>query len=295
MIEPDVPLSAVIRRKLPELQPAMRRVGEIIVADPSRVAATSIGALAAEAKTSETTVVRFCREVGAAGYAELRLSLAREAGARSQAGEDDDDTGDILPSDDLHSVVKKIAYADIKSVEDTARMLSLTDLASVVADVVAADRIQVFGVGASGLVALDFEQKLERIGLIADCSVDPHRAITIAALANEKTVTFGFSHTGSTVDTIEALRIAGDNGATTVAVTNSPDSALAKLADKKLLTAARETTFRSGATGSRLAQLMVVDCLFVAIAQQTYDASIRALEDTRAAVDDSRARRFYKP
>lgn len=291
----DIPLSSEIRRKLSELQPAMRRVGEIIVADPSRVAGTSIGSLAAEAKTSETTVVRFCREVGVGGYSELRLRLAREAGARSQAGENDADTGDILPTDDLHSVVKKIAYTDVKSVEETLRMLSLDALASVVADVVAAERIQMFGVGASGLVALDFEQKLERIGLATDCSVDPHRAITIAALANQRTVTFGFSHSGSTVDTIEALRIAQHNGATTVAVTNAPESALARLADKTLLTAARETTFRSGATGSRLAQLTVVDCLFVAIAQQTYDDSIRALEVTRAAIDDSLARRPYKP
>ncbi|MGO1401128.1 MAG: MurR/RpiR family transcriptional regulator [Flaviflexus sp.] len=289
------PLSAVIRRKLPDLQPAMRRVGEIIVADPSRVSTMSIGSLAVEAKTSETTVVRFCREVGVAGYSELRIGLAHEAGARSQAEEVYSDTGDILPSDSLNSVVKKIAYADLKSVEDTSRMLSLSDLSAVVADVVAAERIQVFGVGASGLVALDFEQKLERIGLVTDCSIDPHRAITIAALATDKTVTFGFSHSGSTVDTLEALRIAGANGATTVGVTNSPDSPLAKMADKTLLTAARETTFRSGATGSRLAQLMIVDCLFVAIAQQTFEASIRALEVTRAAIEDSRSRRHYKP
>ncbi len=55
-----------------------------------------------------------------------------------------------------------------------------------------------------------------------------------------------------------------------------------------LTTAARETTFRSGATASRLAQLTVVDCVFVGVAQQTYEASQRAPEATHDAVDSWR-------
>ena len=55
-----------------------------------------------------------------------------------------------------------------------------------------------------------------------------------------------------------------------------------------LTTAARETTFRSGAMSSRIAALTVVDCLFVAVAQRNYKQTLRALERTYAAV---RARR----
>lgn len=290
-VENEVPLSVRIRGYLPELQPAMRRVGEIIAANPSRVASMPIGTLASEADTSETTVVRFCRQIGVAGYAQLRLALATEMGARSQEETLHIEDGDIFPDDDIVSVVRKIVYADTCSVTDTAKAVSIPELAAVVADVVNADKVQIYGVGASGLVAMDFQQKLHRIGRMAFAFLDPHQAVTSAALADDRTVAFGFSHSGTTADTMEPLRIAQHNGAKTVAVTNSPHSAITKLADRTLLTAARETTFRSGATGSRLAQLTIVDCLFVAIAQQTFDESVRALESTRVAIAGLKERR----
>jgi DNA-binding MurR/RpiR family transcriptional regulator len=97
-------------------------------------------------------------------------------------------------------------------------------------------------------------------------------------------VAIGISHTGTTTDTIDAVTEARSHGATTVALTNFPRSPIAQAAEHVLTTAARETTFRSGATASRLAQLTVVDCLFVGVAQRTYGQTLAALDATRAAV-----------
>src|SRR6202012_321121 len=131
-----------------------------------------------------------------------------------------------------------------------------------------AARIDIYGVGASGYVGLDLQQKLQRIGRPAFAGTDPHMAITSAALRAGGDVAVGLSHTGTTVDTIDALKLAQDNGAITVAVTNFPWSPITEAADFVLLTAARETAFRSGAMTSRIAQLTVVDCLFVVLAQR---------------------------
>jgi DNA-binding MurR/RpiR family transcriptional regulator len=87
-----------------------------------------------------------------------------------------------------------------------------------------------------------------------------------------------------TADTVGSLAEARANEATTVAITNFPGSAIARVADYVLTTAARETTFRSGAMASRIAALTVVDCLFVAVAQRNYRQTLRALERTYAAV-----------
>ena len=77
---------------------------------------------------------------------------------------------------------------------------------------------------------------------------------------------------------------ASEARARTVAVTNHSDSPLARAADIVLTTAARESPFRSGALGSRMAQMMIIDCLFVGVAQQSYDSSIEALRKTYLAV-----------
>jgi DNA-binding MurR/RpiR family transcriptional regulator len=67
------------------------------------------------------------------------------------------------------------------------------------------------------------------------------------------------------------------------------------VADHVLTTAVRETTFRSGAMASRLAQLTLVDFMFVGVAQQTTETTRAALEATLAAVSGHRVRQRGGP
>ncbi|MET7403732.1 MurR/RpiR family transcriptional regulator [Dactylosporangium sp. NPDC005572] len=286
------PSTAVrIRGLLPSLSPAEQRVGRLIADEAATAAQLTITELARRAETSETTVVRFCRAIGFSGYPELRLTLAAEAGRAQDDGERGEAPGsDISPTDPLGTVVKTIAFADARAVEDTAAQLDLDTLQQVIDAVAGARRIDIYGVGASAFVARDFQMKLHRVGLVAYAWSDLHLALTSAALLDERDVAIGISHTGTTIDTIEAFAEAGRRGARTVALTNFPKSPITRIADLTLTTAARETTFRSGAMASRLAQLTVVDCVFVGVAQKTYGQTKSAVEKTREAVRSRRVR-----
>ena len=77
-------------------------------------------------------------------------------------------------------------------------------------------------------------------------------------------------------------------GASTVAVTNSGSGPVVAEADIVLRTTVRESAYRSGAMASRSAQLLVMDCLFVATAQRTRDSSVRALRMTYDALEKYR-------
>jgi DNA-binding MurR/RpiR family transcriptional regulator len=283
--EPAQPHTPVrIRALLPTLQPSLRRVAEQVLADPARAATLTVTELAAACDTSETTVIRFCKALGLPGYPQLRLALAAEAG-RAEGGRGSRVIGsDIGPGDDMRQVVEKIAFADARAVEETASQLDIAVLERVVDALARARRVDVYGVGASAFAALDFQQKLHRIGRVAFAWNDTHIALTSAALLGPRDVAVGISHTGVTGDTIDALAEARAHGATTVALTNFPRSPIARVADHVLTTAARETTFRSGAMASRLAQLTVIDCLFVGVAQRRYAETLAALEVTRDAV-----------
>jgi DNA-binding MurR/RpiR family transcriptional regulator len=279
------PTTVRVRGLLPSLSPAEQRVARIIIDEAATAASLTISDLAERAHSSETTVMRFCRAMGFSGYSQLRLTLAAEAGRAYEATISDEPVGgDISETDELAQVVKKIAFADARAVEDTATQIDIAVLEQVVDLVVGARRVDIYGVGASAFVATDFQQKLHRIGRIAYAWSDTHLALTSAALLGESDVAFGISHTGTTLDTIEAFSEAGRRGAKTVALTNFPKSPITKVADLVLTTAARETTFRSGAMASRLAQLTVIDCVFVGVAQRTYTETRKALENTYAAV-----------
>lgn len=277
-----------VRSLLPSLPPAERRVGQRLIDDSGQVANSTITELAQACGTSETTIIRFCRAIGFSGYPELRLTLATEAGRAEGEGHSREVGSDIGPGDTLEQVVEKIAYADARAVEETAGQLDAAALEQVVDALVAAAKIDIYGVGASAFVAFDFQQKLHRIGRVSYAWSDTHIALTSAALLRPGDVAIGISHTGATADTVDALGEAKRQGATTVALTNFPRSPVARVADFVLTTAARETTFRSGATASRLAQLTVVDCMFVGVAQRTYEQTRTALTATREAVRERR-------
>ena len=282
-----------IRSLLPDLAPVEQRVAQAVLDDPGGVAWRSISELARSCGTSATSVVRFCRTVGLRGYPELRLALAQavaqDAAAVVAA------SSDIAPGDDPALIIKKIAYADAAAVTETASRLDVGALVRVVDVLAEASRIDIYGVGASGFVALDLQMKLQRIARPAFAWPDPHMAATSAALRGKGDVAVGLSHTGTTVDTIDALAEARAHGATTVAVTNFPWSPITEVADHVLLTAARETAFRSGAMTSRIAQLTVVDCVFVTLAQRDLPGTLDALERTFSAAQAKRVRRPRPP
>jgi DNA-binding MurR/RpiR family transcriptional regulator len=276
-----------IRSLLPGLARAEQRVAKVVLENPGTVAHRSITEVAEQAGTSETTVTRFCKAIGVGGYPELRIALAADT-ARSQARANHNMGGDILPGDDLKQVVGKVAFADARAVEETAEQLDVESLGKVIQAVADARRVDVYGFGASAFVAFDLQQKLHRIGLTCFAWNDTHIALTSAAVLTGADVAVGISHTGSTSETVEALRVARDTGATTVALTNFPRSPITEVADHVLTTAARETTFRSGAMASRIAQLTVIDCLFIGVAQHHVDTAKTALEATYEAVSGHR-------
>ncbi|PZG14919.1 RpiR family transcriptional regulator [Micromonospora craterilacus] len=273
---------------LPSLSPAEQRVARLVVADPADAARRTITDLATAAETSEATVIRFCRSVGMDGYPQLRIRLAAEAARRVEPPDARVVGGDIPPGADLAQIIATIAFNDARAVEETAEQLDPAVCERVVDAIVGAGRIDIYGAGASGFVASDFQQKLHRIGRTAFYFPDVHTALTSAALLGRGDVAIGISHTGTTSDVVEVLEQARSRGATTVVLTNFPRSPVTDVADHVLTTAARETTYRSGATASRLAQLTVVDCLFVGVAARNRPRARKALEATAEAVRSHR-------
>jgi DNA-binding MurR/RpiR family transcriptional regulator len=281
-------LVAVVRAAIPSLRPSQRRVAEVIVERPAWVAESSIEVVAEACETSTTTISRLARTLGFSNYREFRTALWRAATVEIGSGAPTAAIDDIDPADSLADVVAKIGHTEAQVVADTARELDLDQLDAAVETLAAARRIDVDGIGASGLVASDLHQKLNRIGLPVSTWTEAHAAATSAALLGATDAIVAISHSGATQELLTIVDTARDGGAKAIAITNVADSPLARSADVVLTTAARETTFRSGATVSRIAQLVVVDALFVGVAIRSFDASVDSLRRTRRAVESLR-------
>ncbi len=290
-------IQSTIQSLAPSMSPVASRIASEILARPDLVIDETISKFAVRCQTSEASIVRFCRTLGLSGYSQLRIQLAGELGRETAHLDEVSDTGgggwqssDISPTDTLAEAVAKVAFAEKVGLQETIAELDMDVLEKVVAALAGAERSVMFGVGASALGAVDLTQKLLRIGRVAFSFADPHEAVAAASLLKPGDLAIGFTHSGQTSETVRFLDTARAKGAAAVVVTNTPDGPAAKDADHVLLTRVRETAFRSGAMASRIAQLTLVDCVFVGVAQRDHDQTVKALAATFEAVAPLRGR-----
>lgn len=264
-----------LRSAYPTLSPAERKVADIVLNGPSQVVYLSVAELARMAEVSEAMIIKFCKGLGYKGFQEFKILLAQDLVTKPETI-----YGEIEPDDDLDIVKEKIFQANISALQDTVRVLSTDVLRAAIQAFVQANEIHFYGLGASGLVALDAEQKFSRIGLRVNAFNDAHMQLTRATLLKPSDVAVGLSYSGETPEIKEALRVASRAGALTIAMTNYSASPVASVADLILLTASQENIFRSGAISSRIAQLSAIDTLFIGVALVDFEKSVESIEKT---------------
>ncbi|MGX1932921.1 MurR/RpiR family transcriptional regulator [Microbacterium resistens] len=279
---------AVVRGALGRLSAAEARVAEQVLADPTLVVDLAINDLARLCGTSLSTVARFAQTIGFSGYRELRVAFARavavEQAERERFGLDDS----VIDLDDgIETVAAKIAAREVGAIEQTVLSVDFAAVDRAAAAIAQASRVELFGQAASSLTAQDMRFKLARIGCAATHSPDPHIALAAAALLGAGDVALAISHGGETAETIRAAEVAGEAGALVVALTNAPDSPLTRVADVALLTRAKEAPLRMAAMSSRIAQLALLDVLFVRVVQHRGEGVNEPLRATRRAVRGS--------
>jgi DNA-binding MurR/RpiR family transcriptional regulator len=278
-------LFTTISQARPEMRPAQKKIADFVLRDPEKTARSTIAELSKIVGISTASVVRFCDDIEFSSFTAFRLAVSVASEQRRVARETFSiDKDEIDPNDSMQEVVAKTVFQEVEAIQQTGSNLDLKTLEEVVNLITNAKRIELFGLGSSSLATQDLRQKLHRIGLFAFDSPDNHQAITSSALMNPGDVGIVFSHSGVTPETLEVLKIMNRSGAKTVAVTNFPESAISKSADFRLTTVAKETRYRSGAMSSRIAQLALVDFLFIRIMQLRLESAELLLQRTYEAV-----------
>jgi RpiR family carbohydrate utilization transcriptional regulator len=268
----------LIRSSLDSLRNSEKKVAKCVLKDPEAVITTSITELAERARTSEPTVIRFCRRLGLGGYMELRLNLARDLPSAQYIFEN---VGD---SDSLAEIAGKILNAHREAITNTLNKLNLDDLDAAASVLLSARRIEFYGLGGSAIVALDAHHKFFRLGIPCVTYDDPHMQVMSAALLSPTDVVMAVSHTGSTKDIIESVKVARKAGAKVIGILGSENAPLSKICDIALSVFSREAALRLAPMTSRLVQLAVIDVLFVTVAMHDFSATRERLDKVKRSL-----------
>ncbi len=273
-----------INSYMEQLKPAEKKVAKYILNNREDVIHLSITKLASGAGVSEATVVKFCQHIGYSGYQELKIMLAQA----DKEGKHEHIYGEIEADDNNEEIINKIFQIYDQSLHNTKKLLDDEKLTKAIEAIINSKRIYFFGFGASGIVAEDSELKFKRINYLAESIKDNHRQKTTASLLSNEDLVVAISDSGRTKELLESLKIAKKAGAKIMAITSNMGSPVTEVSDIVLLTSSKETPFRGSALASRMAQLAVIDVLFLGVATTEYDQTIEALNKTRVVMQNSR-------
>ncbi len=177
-------------------------------------------------------------------------------------------------------MIEKIFGSDLQALHDTMKVLDKRAMEQAVVAIRRARRVELYGIGSAAPIAEDANYRLLRIGIESKVVVDSHVQAISASLTAADVATITISHSGSTLETVTATRLAREAGATTICITNFGKSPLLAHADIVLNTMARETRFRTEAMTSRIAQLAVIDALIACLSLADYDKAVATIGRT---------------
>jgi len=245
----------IITDALPDLNKSETKVAQVILADPDAATSSSIATLAKKASVSEPSVNRFCKQFNATGFPDFKLKLAKSlvSGIRFV-------NRNVNPDDDVTSYTPKIFDSTINDLALVRDKISHRVVNCVVDKLIQAKRIYFFGMGTSGSVARDAENKFFRFNLPVSYHDDVLMMRMLASTGTTGDVFFVISHTGRTKEIIDVVQIARESGATIIALT-SPGSPLAAISSISLDVDVPENTDEYMPMTSRIVHLVILDVL----------------------------------
>ncbi|ETT64734.1 MurR/RpiR family transcriptional regulator [Paenibacillus sp. FSL H8-0457] len=258
-----------------------KKVADYVKGFPEETVLATVTDLSEKAGVGETSVIRFCRKLGFRGFHEFKLSVAQDLVDRPPSVVDTS----IDEQDDLMTVARKLTMQHEILLKNTLDLVNADNLRMAVDKLLAANKVYVYGVGSSGITALDLHYQLMRLGLNVEAHRDSHIIAMSASLVKKGDLVFAISTSGSTRDLVDPVKEAKKNGADVICLTGHLRSPIATYADTVLLVSSREMPTEGGALATKFMQTYMLNILTTLLTMKKEDAS-ESLKKTASSVAD---------
>lgn len=222
-----------------------KEIAEYIIQHKNTILNINIRELALKTNSSTSTITRFCKKINCDSFVDFKIKLSREA---------------ERPEEEAN-VFTKVQKLYTHVIQSTAEMVRQEQVEAVVNLIKTSSRLLVFGLGSSGLSALEFKYRLMRMNIHIDAITDSHMMLMNASLLGENDLIIGLSNSGTTQEVIEALKIGHEQGAAVVGITNYDHTALTDVSDIVLFTPSINRNNEDHFINSQLSIIYVLDII----------------------------------
>jgi glucokinase len=251
-----------VRQGRDELSMAERRVADLVLAQPRSMLNDPIVTIAARAGVSQPTVVRFCRSLGYEGLSDFKLKLAS-----GLTGTIPVTHTQVTRADSTLVLGAKVLDNTVSAVLQVREQLNSEAVERAIDRLLAARRIELYGVGNYGTVAQDAQYKFLRLGIPTVAYTDTRLQSMAAAVLTPADVVVVISGSGKLNELLKAVETAIEAGAPVIAITPS-HSPLARRATVAIAIDHPEDVATHIPMISRILYLIVIDVLAVGVAMR---------------------------
>jgi RpiR family carbohydrate utilization transcriptional regulator len=280
----EIEYLARIRNHYNLLSDSERKIADYIINQRETILKLTVAELAEKIGSSAATIVRFCRSVGFKGYTELKFYIERELLSLVGAEEK------IDKNDSVKVLKQKVFKFNQKIIDDTIMTLDDENLEKAIIAITNARKVDIYGEGGSGSIALTALNILLHIGISCNAHTDANLQILSALQLQKGDVAIGISHSGRTINAIDALKVAKQNGATTICITGYAKSAITQYSDVVLYSSSKTSRFLSDLPAARISELCVLSAIQLGIVVQNYDGFIENVKKTKEIVEIKRVK-----
>ena len=279
---PEINMLLEIESVFKDLSNAESRVAETILADPDFVMNSSISVVARRAKVSDPTVNRFCAKMGCSGFPQMKLILAQSKSVGTPFV-----SQFVSSGDSAQQYSEKIINGNANALLSISKKLQYSVIEKAVDVLAQTRRIVFFGIGGSGIVARDAQHKFLRLDVSCEAYSDQALQLMIAASIQPRDVLVAISLTGMSTSILENTQLAGESGATTIALTPSK-SPLSKASTITIAITPKEDVSVYTPMTSRIIQLTIIDILATGVALRRGPSFVSHLEKIKTELRRSR-------
>jgi DNA-binding MurR/RpiR family transcriptional regulator len=225
-------------------------------------------------------VSRFCKNIGYGGFQNFKIEFAQSNPLPLKIIH-----VEITPQDTVSDIAQKVINSHIIAANQTLETLNFSAITEVAEVLSNASRIDLYGLGRSGTVAKDAENKFIRTRLNTYPCVDAHVQLMRSSLMGARNAIVIFSNSGSTRHFVQLLKRTRQTGIRSVVITAHKHSPGAGLADYAIDIRAKEIQYRKEPSSARITMLAVIDIIVTAIALKNHNTYIDNTITTRQAIE----------
>lgn len=242
-----------------QLFDAEKKIAKFILNNPKKVVDMTVSELAEISDVSIASVSRFCRKVGLKGFAQLKISLAQELVDTHKSGEVSND----ISVDNIPQSLQNILANKITELKQTVNLINTDEFREILEGIRDASRVQVIAVGNTIPVAIDAAFKFNELGIPTTSGTIWETQLSYSFTLGKGDVLIAISNSGESDKVLEAVKIANNNKAMTIGITNSPHSAIGEEVQYHITTATREKLFLDEFCFSRVSASTVIEVIFL--------------------------------